>query len=144
MAEKVLMVHRFGKKLSNAGYPRAARLVSILIRIVFSAEIPSTCEIGHGVKIKHGGLGVVIHDRAVVGDGTIIFHHVTIGGREKSGTPVIGKNVYIGCGACILGNVYVGDNARIGANTVVIKDVESGTTVIGIPARVVKRDEVLV
>lgn len=141
MVEKVLQFYRVGKKLSDAGYPRLARLVSVTIRLMFSAEIPSTCTIGDRVQIKHGGLGVVIHDNAVIGDDTIIFHNVTIGGREKLGTPVIGKHVYIGCGACVLGNVRIGDGARIGANAVVLEDVEPGATVVGIPARVVRTCE---
>ena len=132
----ILKFYRLSYYLYTKRYFKIARIVSICIRIIFSAEIPASCKIGKGVQLKHGGLGIVLHDNAVIGDGSILFHNVTIGGREKHGTPTIGKNVYIGCGASILGNVYIGDNARIGANSVVLTDVKKGDTVVGIPAKV--------
>lgn len=138
MTEKVLTLHRIGKKLNDKGYLKVARFVSIVIRVIFSAEIPSTCNIGMNVKLKHGGLGVVIHDKASIGDGCVIFHNVTIGGRNNNGIPVIGKNVYIGCGACILGDINIGDNAKIGANATVVNDVAANTTVVCAQAYTVK------
>ncbi|WP_157726634.1 serine O-acetyltransferase [Thalassotalea crassostreae] len=110
-----------------------------VLRLLFSAEIPASCYLGCGVELKHGGLGIVLHDNLQVGENTVIYQNVTIGGREQHGTPKIGKGVYIGAGACILGNVIVGDGARIGASSVVLKDVVEGTTVVGNPARQVEK-----
>lgn len=132
---KVIKFYRVANHLHCAGYFRSARMISRLIRLLFSAEIPASCKIGKRVVLKHGGLGIVIHDRAIIGDGTIIFHHVTIGGREGHGYPTIGKNVYIGCGAVILGNITIEDNVKIGANAIVVKDVSYGRTVAGLPAK---------
>lgn len=128
---KILTVYRFGNSLYNHGFSRAARLVSVFIRLIFSAEIPSSCKLGKDVVLKHGGLGVVLHDRVVVGDNSVIFHNVTIGGRSGLGVPVIGKNVVIGCGAVILGPVKISDGARIGANATVLKDIPANITVVG-------------
>lgn len=132
----ILRFYRLANYFFVKKHYRLARAVSVFIRLLFSAEIPASCIIGQGVQLKHGGLGIVIHDNAEIGDGSVIFHNVTIGGREHRGTPKIGENVYIGCGAAVLGNVVVGNGAVIGANAVVIKDVEENTTVVGIPARV--------
>ena len=132
---KIMRMYRFSNVLYKKNIPIIPKVITILIRIFFSAAIPYSCELKSGVQLKHGGLGVVIHDNAIVGKNTVIYQHVTIGGRENRGTPIIGDNVYIGAGACILGNIKVGDNARIGANAVVIDDVINDTTVVGIPAK---------
>jgi serine O-acetyltransferase len=112
-----------------------SRLVTKLIRLAFSAEIPASCIIGENVQFKHGALGVVLHDNLIIGNHCVVYQNVTIGGREHHGTPQIGDNVYIGSGACILGNVKVGDNSKIGANAVVLYDVLAESTVVGIPAK---------
>lgn len=132
---KVLRCYRLANRLHLAGWRRSARVVSKYIRLVFSAEIPASCTLGKGVVLKHGALNVVIHDNAVVGDNTVIFHNVTIGGRGGLGPPIVGRNVYIGCGAVLLGDIVIGDNVKIGANAVVVKNVPDGRTVVGIPAR---------
>jgi len=133
----VMKVYRAGNFCYKRGYPRLARALSKLNRLIFGAEIPSTCELGKNVKLKHGGLGIVLHDNLEVGDNCTIYQHVTIGGREESGTPVIGSGVYIGAGACILGNVVISDNVKIGANAVVLHDLPEGVTAVGVPAKVV-------
>ena len=78
----------------------------------------------------------------MIGDGCMLFHNVTIGGNGKTGdvigAPVIGKNVFIGAGAVILGPITIGDGAKIGANSVVLHDVPEGATAVGMPAKVVK------
>lgn len=131
---KIIKWYRLSRFLYLKKIPLLPRIIRKIMRILFSAEIPFTCEIDKGVILKHGGLGVVIHDSAKIGRNTVIFQNVTIGGREGRGVPVIGENVYIGAGACILGQVYIGDNSRIGANAVVITDVEPNSTYVGIPA----------
>lgn len=96
-----------------------------------------------GVPVfPHGFQGVFISEGATIGKGCVIFHQVTIGSNtlsdsEKTGSPTIGDNVYIGCGAKIIGNVRVGNNVRIGANCVVTKDVPDNATVVAATPRTI-------
>src|SRR6185437_4580614 len=92
--------------------------------VVTGADIPLNCNIGGGLLIPHPN-GIVIHPDARIGVNCLIFQQVTIGTRMGGGTPRIGNHVDIGAGAKILGAVEIGANARIGANAVVVKDVES-------------------
>ncbi len=135
---KIMNLYRLSHKAHQAKIPFVPYILSRIIRLMFSAEIPYSCELGEGVDLIHGGLGVVIHPKARVGKKTKIYQNVTIGGREGRGHPNIGDKVYIGTGACILGGITVGDNAKIGANAVVIQDVPEGGVVVGIPAKVIK------
>lgn len=135
---KIIKLYRLSNKLYKLNIPLLPKIIFFLIRIIFSAEIPYSCTIHKNVQLKHGGLGVVLHEKSVIGEGTIIYQNVTIGGRENRGQPIIGKNVYIGAGACILGGITIGDNVKIGANSVVLKSVESNQTVVGIPAQKIK------
>lgn len=89
--------------------------------------------IGRNVMLPHPN-GVVIHQRAVIGDDCMIMQQVTIGEIDAGPVPILGNNVYVGAGAKILGNVTVGDGAAIGANAVVLKDVPAGWVAVGIPA----------
>lgn len=113
-------------------------LIMRMCRVIYSVDLPYTCEIGKNVVFQHNGLGCVIHSRAVIGEGTEIYQNVTIGGRNGRGHPVIGKNVFIGAGACILGGITIGDNAVIGANATVIEDVPEGGVVVGNKAKLIK------
>ena len=100
-------------------------------------EIHPGAVIGKRLFIDHG-FGVVIGETAIVGDDVLIYHGVTLGGVSTSSGkrhPTIGNGVVIGCGAKILGNIVVGDNAKVGANAVVLHDVNPNTTVVGIPAK---------
>ncbi|MCM1443969.1 MAG: serine O-acetyltransferase [Candidatus Amulumruptor caecigallinarius] len=104
-------------------------------------EIHPGAIIGKGLFIDHG-FGVVIGETSVIGDNVIIYHGVTLGGTGKDKGkrhPNIGNNVIIGSGAKILGNIFIGDNAKIGANAVVLKDVLPNTTVVGVPSHEVKK-----
>jgi serine O-acetyltransferase len=98
--------------------------------VVTGADIPLNCQIGGGLLIPHPN-GIVIHPDAVIGVNCLIFQQVTIGSRSATGLPVIGGHVDIGAGAKILGNVRIGDHARIGANAVVTKSVAPQGTAIG-------------
>jgi serine O-acetyltransferase len=118
--------------------PLLPRFIKRYIRFAYACDIPYTCDLSEDVALCHGGLGVVIHDWAVVGAGTRIYQNVTIGGRHGRGSPVIGRNVFIGAGACVLGGVRVGDNAVIGANAVVIRDVPENAVVAGVPAKILR------
>jgi len=103
-------------------------------------EIHPGAVIGKGLFIDHGS-GVVIGETAKVGNDVTMFHGATLGGtgKEKGKRhPTVGDNVFIGSGAKVLGNIYIGNNVKIGANAVVLNNVEDNSTVVGIPAKVVK------
>ena len=110
-----------------------------IIFLIFNSVVPYQCVIGKFSKLAYGGIGVVIHSRAVLGDKVIIGQNVTIGRKlDPSGVPVIGNNVYISAGSRILGNLTIGDNVIIGANSVVISDVPSNSIVAGVPAKIIR------
>jgi serine O-acetyltransferase len=119
------------------------RLVSHTGRFLTGIEIHPGAKLGRRLVIDHG-MGVVIGETAEIGDDVYIYHQVTLGGTSTAPGkrhPTIGNNVIIGAGAKILGAILVGDGARVGANAVVVALVPAGTTVVGIPARPVDRDE---
>lgn len=119
-----------------------ARYISEKAKRKTGIEIHPGATIGKGLFIDHGA-GVVIGETAIIGDNVTMFHGVTLGGtgKEKGKRhPTIGNNVFIGCGAKILGNVTIGDNVKIGANAVILKDIEANTTVVGVPGIIVKRN----
>ncbi|MBW1923274.1 MAG: serine acetyltransferase [Deltaproteobacteria bacterium] len=122
--------------------PIFPRLITYWIRFFWGAFIPHTATIGLGTRVGYGGLGVVIHERAIIGSGCVISQHVTIGGNgSEVGVPVIGDRVQIGVGAKVLGPIRVGDDAVVGANAVVISDVLPHQVVGGVPAKVLKNRE---
>ena len=119
-----------------------ARLISERAKRKTGIEIHPGATIGKGLFIDHGS-SVVIGETAVIGDNVTMFHGVTLGGtgKEKGKRhPTIGNNVFIGCGAKLLGNITIGDNVKIGANAVVLKDIEPNVTVVGVPGVIVKRN----
>jgi len=116
-----------------------ARVLAQLTRWLTGIEIHPGATIGNRFFIDHG-MGVVIGETAEIGDDCTLYHGVTLGGTswEKAKRhPTLGKNVVVGAGAKILGPITIGDNARVGSNSVVVKDVPAGATVVGIPARMV-------
>ena len=116
-----------------------ARVVSHLARWFTGVEIHPGASIGRRFFIDHG-MGVVIGETAEIGDDCTIYHGVTLGGtswKKEKRHPTLGKNVVVGAGAKILGPILIGDNARIGSNSVVVKDVPPGATVVGIPGHIV-------
>ena len=109
--------------------------------VMFNSSLPPETQIGEGTHLAYGGMGVVIHGDTRIGRGVFIGHQVTIGGRSLSGQmPVIEDGAYIATGARVLGPIRVGAGAYIGANAVVIRDVEPNTVVAGVPARVLRRN----
>ncbi len=133
---KAVFFHRIAHFLYKDGLFFLSRLVSEFSRLLTGIEIHPGAEIGERLVIDHG-MGVVIGETSVVGNDCIIFHGVTLGGIKFDPTkrhPTIGNRVLIGAGAKILGPIHIGDGARIGANSVVIKEVAPGVTVSGIPA----------
>jgi len=139
-----VVCHRISHWFYKHGLFFIARMISQISRFFTGIEIHPGAVIGKGLFIDHG-MGVVIGETAEVGDNCTIYHGVTLGGTGKDKGkrhPTIGNNVLISTGAKVLGPFKVGDNSRIGANAVVLNEVEPNTTVVGVPGRPVKRGEV--
>ncbi|MEL6553948.1 MAG: serine O-acetyltransferase [Cyanobacteria bacterium J06621_11] len=138
---QALVLHRFAYWLWNIGIPFLPRMISHFARALTGVEIHPGATIGSGVFIDHG-MGVVIGETAIVGDLSLIYQGVTLGGTGKeSGKrhPTIGTGVVVGAGAKVLGNIQIGNNVRIGAGSVVLREVPSDCTVVGIPGRILYR-----
>ena len=135
-----LLAYRISHWLKVHDVPILPRMISQLARWVTGVEIHPSAEIGTGFFIDHG-MGVVIGETAEIGDYGTRFQGVTLGGTGKERGkrhPTLGNHVVVGAGAKILGGITIGDNVKIGANSVVLKNVAANSTVIGVPARVIK------
>ncbi|HKU81147.1 MAG TPA: serine O-acetyltransferase [Candidatus Tumulicola sp.] len=135
-----IVAHRLIHPL--AGVPLLARWLSQVVRFFTGIEIHPAARIGKGVFIDHG-MGVVIGETAEIGDGCTIYQGVTLGGTSVARGkrhPTLGRNVTVGVNAAVLGAIAIGDNAKIGGGSVVVKDVPPNATVVGVPARVVAQD----
>ncbi|HZQ98989.1 MAG TPA: serine O-acetyltransferase [Chloroflexota bacterium] len=131
-----LWIHRLAHPLYERRLYLAARMVSHLGRALTGVEIHPGARIGRRVVIDHG-MGVVIGETAEVGDDVLLYQGVTLGGvslNQDKRHPTIGNRVVIGAGAKVMGPIVVGDDARVGAGSVVTRPVESGATVVGVPA----------
>lgn len=136
-----IILHRITHKLYKSKVPFLPRFISQFSRFITHVEIHPGAQIGREFFIDHG-TGVVIGETTIIGDKVTVFQGVTLGGtgKEKGKRhPTIGSNVVVGAGAKVLGNVKIGDNVNIGANAVVIRDVPSDSTVVGIPGRIAKK-----
>ncbi len=134
-----LWLHRGAHGLWKAGLSTLARCVSHLGRFLTGIEIHPGAQVGRRVFIDHG-MGVVIGETAEIGDDCTIYQGVTLGGTSLDRGkrhPTLGRGVVVGAGAKVLGPFLVGDGARIGSNSVVIKEVPAGATALGIPARMI-------
>jgi serine O-acetyltransferase len=137
-----ITAHRAIHALHKTGLPIVPRFLAGLVRFWTGIEIHPGATLGKGVFIDHG-MGVVIGETAEVGDDCTIYHGVTLGGtslQRAKRHPTLGREVTVGSGAAVLGAIAVGDGARIGANSVVVRDVPPNATVVGIPGRVVLQD----
>jgi len=133
--------HRAAHKLYTVKWFFVARLISQVSRFFTGIEIHPGAEIGKGVFIDHG-MGVVIGETCQIGDNVLIFQGVTLGGTGKDvgkRHPTVRDNVVIGAGARILGPFTVGENSKIGAGAVVLREVPPYSTVVGVPGRIVRR-----
>lgn len=119
--------------------PFVSRVLDEIYRLVFACDIPSQVQFGNGCQFAHHGLAVVIHRKTALGDRCKLLHSVTIGCRNNEGPPTIGNDVYIGAGACILGDVVIGNNVSIGANAVVLDSIPDGCIAVGVPAQIKKK-----
>lgn len=135
-----LQLHRVAHGLWKLKLRWLARFWSHLARFLTGIEIHPGATIGRRVFIDHG-MGVVIGETAEIGDDCTLYHGVTLGGvswKQGKRHPTLGKGVVVGAGAKILGPFTVGDGAKVGSNSVVVKAVPEGATVVGIPARIVE------
>ncbi|HEY9831839.1 MAG TPA: serine O-acetyltransferase [Stenomitos sp.] len=136
-----LFLHRIAHRLHSRRVPFIPRLISHIGRWLTGIEIHPGAVIGRGVFIDHG-MGVVIGETAIVGDYTLIYQGVTLGGTGKeSGKrhPTVGQNVVVGAGVKVLGNIQIGNHVRIGAGSIVLRDVPDHCTVVGVPGRIIRR-----
>ena len=144
---KAVFFHQISNFFYKAGFDLIARIISQTVRFFTGIEIHPGAKLGKNLFIDHG-MGVVIGETSEVGDNVTIYHAVTLGGsspsidsekqRQEKRHPTIGHDVVIGSGAQIIGPVKVGNNSRIAANAVVVKDVPENATMVGIPAKAVK------
>jgi serine O-acetyltransferase len=138
-----LILHRFAHWLWGHRLRWLARFCSHLTRWFTGIEIHPGATVGRCVFIDHG-MGVVIGETAVIGDGSTLYHGVTLGGtswNKGKRHPTLGKGVVVGAGAKVLGPITVGDGARVGSNAVVVRDVPPGATAVGIPARIIASEQ---
>lgn len=142
-----IIAYRFNHYLWQKGWKLTARVLSQIARFLTGVEIHPGARIGNSFFIDHG-MGVVIGETSEVGDNVTLYHGVTLGGATvftKNGKittkrhPTLGNDVIVGAGAQILGPIKIGDNSKIGANAVVLKDVEANQTVVGVPAHKVEQ-----
>lgn len=133
-----MRIYRIMSFLYERHIPVFPFLLQRFLRIIYSVELPPSVKIGRNSIFVHNGLGCVIHAKSRIGDQTLIYQNVTLGGRNGCAAPIIGDNVIIGAGACILGKVSIGSNVKIGANAVVLSNIPDNCTVVGIPAQIVK------
>ena len=135
--------HRMANSLWRANFKWLARFLSHIGRFFTGIEIHPGATIGRRFFIDHG-MGVVIGETAEIGDDVTLYHGVTLGGtswKEGKRHPTLGNGVVVGAGAKILGPITIGDNAKIGSNAVVVKDVPAGATAAGIPARILDEEK---
>lgn len=135
-----VLLHRTAHKFYRWNLHLIARLISQFSRMITGIEIHPGAKIGRRFFIDHG-MGVVIGETAEVGDDVLIYQGVTLGGTGKDKGkrhPTVGNNVVVGTGAKVLGAITIGDNVKIGAGSVVVKSVPEGSTVVGIPGKIVR------
>ncbi len=137
-----LISYRIAHKLYNKNWKRLSRIIMGISQMITNIDIHPACKIGRRVFIDHG-TGVVIGETAEIGNDVLIYQQVTLGGvnLEKGikRHPTLEDGVVVGGGAKILGNIIIGKNSKIGANSVVIHNVPAESTAIGIPARVIEK-----
>ena len=141
-----IVVYRFGRCIEEFKTPIISHILKLIafllfkwMEIITGISLPASAQIGKGFYVGHFG-GIILHSDVKMGENCSVGPGVVVGtrGGGNRGTPVIGNNVYIGVGAKILGPIKIGDNAKIGANAVVLDDVPDNATVVGIPAKMIK------
>jgi len=137
-----IWLHRPAHWLWRRGFGTAARLLAHIGRFLTGIEIHPAATLGPGLFIDHG-MGVVIGETAEVGENVTLLHGVTLGGtslRREKRHPTLGTNVVVGAGAGIFGGFTIGEGSRIGAGSVVVREVPPNSVVVGVPGRITSRD----
>jgi serine O-acetyltransferase len=137
-----ILIHRVSHRMYLKGEYKIARLLNYWGRVLTGADVHPGATIGQGFFIDHA-TGVVIGETSIIGDHVSIFQGVTLGGVSTSKEkrhPTIEDNVIIGAGATVLGDIVIGKNSKIGAGSVVVKDVPPNSTVVGVPGKVVRQN----
>jgi serine O-acetyltransferase len=137
-----LAFHRLGHRLWRRGWLSTARFVSHVGRFVTGIEIHPGARLGRGLFMDHG-MGIVIGETAEIGDNVSLLQGVTLGGtstRREKRHPTLCDNVTVGAGAKIIGAITIGENSRVGAGSVVVRDVPPNAVVVGVPGRVTSKD----
>lgn len=138
-----ILLHRIAHRLWQWRLHFTARFIAYLSRLLTNVDIHPGAQIGRRFFIDHGA-GVVIGETAVIGHNVTLYHGVTLGGttwNKGKRHPTLEDGVMVGAGAKILGAITLGENVRVGANSVVVNDVPADRSVVGIPGRIVKRDK---
>ncbi len=136
---RAIVDHRIAHFLYQHKFFFLARFVSQRSRFKTGIEIHPGAKIGNRLFMDHG-MGIVIGETAVIGDNCTIYHGVTLGGTGKDKAkrhPTLKYNVMVGCGSKVLGNITIGDNVKIGANSVVLHNIKENCTAVGIPAKII-------
>jgi serine O-acetyltransferase len=136
-----VLLHRVAHRLNTAGVPLLPRFLSQVSRFFTGIEIHPGATIGRRLFIDHG-MGVVIGETTEIGDDVLLYQGVTLGGtgnEQGKRHPTLGNHVVVGTGAKVLGGIHIGDYAKIGAGSVVVRSVPDHCTVVGIPGRVVRQ-----
>jgi serine O-acetyltransferase len=139
---KAILLHRIAHFFWIIGMPFVPRYLSEVAREITGIEIHPGAQIGKDFFIDHGS-GVVIGETAEIGDNVTIYQGVVLGGTATDPIkrhPTLGNNIVVGTGAKLLGPIIIGDNVRIGANSVVVNDVPSNSVVVGVPGRIIARE----
>lgn len=142
MSKIVIFFYTVAFRLMKLQIPFLPNIINkIFVRILFGCYVGLGAKIGKGTVLGYGGLGIVIHHRAIIGKNVIINTGVTIGGSSKKlDVPTIGDNCIISSGAKIIGPVKIGNNCIIGANAVVIDNIPDNCVAVGVPAKIIKTD----
>jgi len=137
-----IIIHRIANKLYNKGYKKIARAIVGISSLLSKTDIHPAATIGRRVFIDHA-IGVVIGATTIIEEDVLIYQNVTLGGvslDKKKRHPTIRANSVIGSGAKVLGNILIGKNSKVGANSVVVCDVPQNSTAVGVPARIIKKN----
>ena len=136
---RIIYFYRVGNLFYRKNVPILPKICDVLIRLFCNSVVYSSTKIGKNCTFAYGGIATVVHPKTVIGNNVTISQCVTIGGRSGfKELPIIEDNVYIGAGAKVLGPITIGANSIIGANAVVINNVDENKIVAGIPAKVIK------
>ena len=138
-----IKLYRAGNWCYRHHIPFLPKITKALTYLLFNSVVPYTAKIGCGTKFAYGGIGCVVHSRAVIGERVIIGQNTTIGrSLDTEDIPCIGNDVYISAGARNIGKITIGNNVIIGTNAVVNKDVPNDCIVAGVPAKVIRTVDV--